>query len=181
MEDKEFILEALKRITLDTSWHGESYADNKSLDNIDILEDMICFLLDELFNCSTVPEGNKGNGSFRAIAKRKQKVINYIEEEYFEKLEERKKITLKEFWKSKEHLAIHCDTEEKANRLLKAFDKMGKKWIDGDSYLEINCWSEYKEHTCYDNDKDSGYSPVNFYNADNYTIYEFEDIDLGDE
>lgn len=91
------------------------------------------------------------------------------------------KITIKDFWNSKENLAIHCNTEEKADKLLEAFDKMGKKWCDGESYIEDNCWSEYKEHTCYDNDKDSGYSPVNFYNADNYTIYEFEDVIFEDD
>lgn len=83
MEDREFILETLKRITPNTSWHGESYADDISMDNIDTLEEMVYFLLDELFNCSTVPEGNKGNGSFEAIARKKQKIISFIKEEYF--------------------------------------------------------------------------------------------------
>lgn len=45
------------------------------------------------------------------------------------------KIKLTEFWNSKEYLVIHCDTQKKANELLKAFDKLGKKWADGDSYL----------------------------------------------
>lgn len=82
MTNKEFILEALKRITPDTSWHGETYTDDKSLKNIDILEEMIYFLLNELFIDSTVPAGNKENYSYEAIAKQKQKVINYIKEEY---------------------------------------------------------------------------------------------------
>ena len=81
-KDREFILEALKRITPDTSWYGETNTDNKSLKNIDILEEMIYFLLDELFINSTVSAGNKGNYSYEAIAKQKQKVINYIKEEY---------------------------------------------------------------------------------------------------
>ncbi len=89
MEDKEFILEALKRITPDTSWYGETHADNKSIKNIDILEDMIYFLLSELFEYSIVPAGNKGNGSFEAIAKKKQKVFKSIKEEYFETIEEK--------------------------------------------------------------------------------------------
>ena len=181
MTNKGFILEVLKRITPDTSWHGESYADDKSIKNIDTLENMIYFLLDELFCCSTVPEGNKCNGSYEAIAKKKQKIISYIKEEYFNIKEERKKITLKKFWKSKENLAIHCKTEDQAIKLCEAFDKMGKKWCDGESYIDNNCWSEYEENTCYDNDKDSGYCFVDFYKNDNYIIYEFEDIDLGDE
>lgn len=90
MENEEFILEALKRITPDTSWHGETYADDKSRKNIDILEDMIYFLLGELFEYSIVPAGNRGNGSFEAIAKKKQKVFNSIKGDYFETAEELK-------------------------------------------------------------------------------------------
>lgn len=84
MTNKEFILEALKRLTPSTYWYGETNADNISIDNIDILEEMIYFLLDELFIYSTVPAGNKGNGSFEAIAKKKQKIISFIKEEYFD-------------------------------------------------------------------------------------------------
>ena len=89
MTNKEFILEALKRITPDTSWHGETNADNISIGNIDILEEMIYFLLDEFFLDSTVPAGNKGNYSYEAIARKKQRVINYIKEEYFDIKEEK--------------------------------------------------------------------------------------------
>ena len=96
MENEEFILEALKRITPDTSWYGETNADNKSLKNIDILEDMIYFLLGELFEYSIVPEGNKVNGSFEAIAKKKQKVFNSIKGNYFETAEELKNDNNKE-------------------------------------------------------------------------------------
>lgn len=39
------------------------------------------------------------------------------------------KITLTEFWNSKEQLVIHCDTEDKANKLLKTFDKLGIKYV----------------------------------------------------
>ena len=84
MTDKEFILEALKRITPDTSWHGETHADNISIDNIDTLEEMIYFLLDELFMDSTVPAGNRGNGSYETIARKKQKIISFVKEEYFD-------------------------------------------------------------------------------------------------
>ena len=41
--------------------------------------------------------------------------------------QQKHKITLNEFWSKKKLMAIHCDTEEKANKLLKAFDKLGKK------------------------------------------------------
>lgn len=84
------------------------------------------------------------------------------------------KITIEEFWNSKKKIAIHCDTEEKANKLLKAFDKLGKKWAYGDSYLEKNCWNGYEEYTCYSNN--NGYTSINWYKKNDYKIYEFEDV-----
>lgn len=87
-----------------------------------------------------------------------------------------KKITLHEFWTSKDHLAIHCDIEEKANNLLKFFDKLGKKWISKYSYLEINHWAIYEEYTCYDNKK--GYCHIDWYKQKSYKIYEFDEVDL---
>lgn len=89
------------------------------------------------------------------------------------------KITLEEFWNSKEKLAIHCDTEEKANKLLKAFDKLGKKWAFGNSYLEENCWNGYEKYTCYSNN--NGYTGINWFKANDYKIYEFEDVIIEDK
>lgn len=88
-----------------------------------------------------------------------------------------KKITLKEFFNSDENLVIHCDTEEKANILLKAFDKMGKKWCDGSSYLKYNSWGDYKEETCYSNEGE--FCSKGFYLSMNLKVYEFEDVELG--
>lgn len=85
------------------------------------------------------------------------------------------KITLKEFWDSKEQLAIHCDTEEKANKLLIEFDKMGKKcWDSGRNYLEENNWECYEKNTCYDNM--NLFCWLSRYKDDNFKIYEFEDV-----
>lgn len=101
-----------------------------------------------------------------------KKIIKEIEERL--KNMKNNKITLEEFWNSKEKLAIHCDTEEKANKLLKAFDKLGKKWTSGDSYLAWNCWKGYEKYTCYSND--NGYALINWYKENDYKIYEFEDV-----
>ena len=175
MENKEFILEALKRLTPDTSWHGETCADDKSIDNMNILEDMICFLLDELFNCSTVPEGNKGNGSFRAIAKRKRKAIQYIKEEWLDR-----SITLEEFLNSNVKLAIRCRTEEEAIKLITAINKSDKeKLYNTIKDTMIAACKYYGKDTCYSND--GGYGPISTFTDANYSIYQFEDIDLGDE
>ena len=89
------------------------------------------------------------------------------------------KITLRDFWNSKKHLAIHCNTEEKANQLLEAFDKLGKKWFSGYSYLVINCWESYKENTCYDNLNQI--CSINWYKTIGYKIYEFEDVVFEEE
>lgn len=78
MEDKEFIVEALKRLIPDTSWWGECRHDNESIDNIKILDDMFDIMLRELLNDSVVPAGNRGNGSYESIAKAKQRVIEHI-------------------------------------------------------------------------------------------------------
>lgn len=59
-------------------------------------------------------------------------------------------ITLKEFWKAQDKLAIYCATEKQANKLLKAFDKFGKRWKSGDLYTSKNNYSIEKE-TCYTN------------------------------
>lgn len=80
------------------------------------------------------------------------------------------KITLTEFWNSKDKLAIHCDTEEKANKFIKESNKTNK-WGDYGNFYD-----DHKEKTCYSNDSD--YYDLNFYKEDNYTIYEFDEVDL---
>ncbi|GAA0817549.1 hypothetical protein [Clostridium tertium] len=46
-------------------------------------------------------------------------------------------------------IAVHCDTEEKANNFLNECDKQGIAWADGDKTTEINCWLLYKKNTSY--------------------------------
>lgn len=84
------------------------------------------------------------------------------------------KITLKEFFESKELLCIHCDTEEKANKLLQEFNKLGKTWNNGKSYLTDNCWDFNKEDTIYYND--NSYGCVDTAKNFDFEIYEFEDV-----
>lgn len=85
--------------------------------------------------------------------------------------EERKyKITLTEFWNSKYKLAIHCDTREKAEKFIKQF-KIIDKWGNFKNYYKV-----YEEKTCYCNDYQ--YGDLEYFIENNYTIYEFEDVDL---
>ncbi len=87
-----------------------------------------------------------------------------------------KKITLEDFWYSTRKLAIHCKTEEEANELSKAFDKIGERWLNGKSYLETNFWNEYRENTCYDNMNKFAF--IKWYKKHYYKIYEFDEVDL---
>ena len=84
------------------------------------------------------------------------------------------KITLEEFFESKEYLAIHCDTKEKANKLLIEFDKLGKKWESKESYLDFNPYASYNDRTCYSNKGE--YCSVECYKNIDYKVYSFEDI-----
>ena len=89
-------------------------------------------------------------------------------------MKENNKITLEEFFSSKEELAIYCDTEEKANKLLKEFDKLGKAWSSGDSYLEDTYFFMCEDNTCYTNDGE--FCEIKYFKDNDYKIYSFEDI-----
>lgn len=90
-------------------------------------------------------------------------------------------MTIKEFFKSKDKLAIHCDTEEKAKKLLKAFDKAGHRWTSGDSYIKGTNWEVYRKKTCYSNDGCFGNIEYFIkYSKDHYTIIEFDEIEFED-
>ncbi len=93
-------------------------------------------------------------------------------EKYLDKPKSKYKITVDEFWASKDILVIHTPTPEQAETLCKVFDKMGKKWYGGNSYLDENYWYRYDNRTCYGN--------KGFYG--NYTeyakVYEFDEVDL---
>lgn len=87
------------------------------------------------------------------------------------------KIKFKDFLESNKKLLIHCDTKEKAQKLCKAFDKIGKYWYNGASYLENNCWSLLREKTCYTN-----YGHLTFKTKyyEDFT-YEFKDVIFDDK
>ena len=39
-EEKELMVKILKKITPDTSWHGETWADDRSIENTEVLGEM---------------------------------------------------------------------------------------------------------------------------------------------
>lgn len=86
------------------------------------------------------------------------------------------KITLNEFWNMSKKCAIHCKTKEEAIKLLTAFDKMGKRWANDESYLRNDHWDEYKEDTCYSNEHTYGYKSL--YSDNGTKVYDFEEVEL---
>lgn len=48
-----------------------------------------------------------------------------------------------------ENLAVHCNTEDKANEFLELADMFGYKWYTGKRYTKFNQWSSHKVNTCY--------------------------------
>ena len=85
------------------------------------------------------------------------------------------KLTLEEFWNSKEKIAIHCDTRQKAKKLLKAFDKMGMKWNGGERYTSVDFYYEHGHDTCYANNH--RLSSYKAYEKFGCKIYEYDEID----
>ena len=86
MNDKEFLLEALKRLIPDTSWWGESSHDSESVKNLDLLSNMIDMMIEILMEYSYVPEGFR-NDSYEEIARKKREIIKGLKtwvDEYFE-------------------------------------------------------------------------------------------------
>ena len=88
-------------------------------------------------------------------------------------------ITLEEFFASEKKLVIHCDTKEKAKKLCKAVDDIGRKWCSGNSYVEYNCWYFYDKDTCYTNNGE--YCGKAYYETEGTPIYKFEEIIFEEE
>ena len=77
-------------------------------------------------------------------------------------------------------IAIHCDTEEKANEFLKKLDAVGVRWGDGSRTIDSNEYSAYGKDTCYDIDNIEGkkdeltYSYTQCYLDVEYEIYRYK-------
>jgi len=75
-----------------------------------------------------------------------------------------------------ENTVVHCDTKEKAARLLEWADSLGRSWRYGDSYLYNTNWDNYKELTCYYIYNNSFADTKGVYTKYNYKILEFEEV-----
>ena len=46
-------------------------------------------------------------------------------------------------------VAIHCKTDKEAIECCNLADKLGLKWLSGDSFLSFNPWEDFGQETCY--------------------------------
>lgn len=46
--------------------------------------------------------------------------------------------------------AMHCKTKEEAKIFCRYLDSVGRKWVDGTSYMSMTKWSVHGPDTCYD-------------------------------
>ena len=92
---------------------------------------------------------------------------------WVERLEEEPKIHIKDA--IKENTAIHCETEEEAERILKMANELGYRWYDGDRFTYTNEWNVYGNKTCYDI-KRGIHGGYRLYRANEYTIINSTDI-----
>lgn len=73
------------------------------------------------------------------------------------------------------NIAIHCDTEEKAKKLLKYLHKKGFAWTGGISLTKKTNWLEYENETCYTSEV--MFCNREYFIEDNYNILSFNDIE----
>lgn len=72
--------------------------------------------------------------------------------------------------------AMHCKTEEEAKIFLRYLDSVGRKWVDGTSYMSMTKWSVHGPDTCYDFYNGTYCNKTYFLTCYGYTILEFSDF-----
>lgn len=85
-------------------------------------------------------------------------------------------MTLKDIGK---RIAIHCDTEEKANKLLQICERSNMLWRSGSKPTERNYWQHYKEQTCYVIDynlRKIFHTSIQYRKNKSYCFFEFEEF-----
>ncbi|MCK9577264.1 MAG: hypothetical protein M0R51_15270 [Clostridia bacterium] len=88
----------------------------------------------------------------------------------------KRKMTIEEFFASKEKLVVHPGSEANAKALCNAFDKKGQTWCNGERYIKDNKYDDYGDKTCYNNNGE--YGDISYYKSHSYKIIEFDDVDL---
>lgn len=73
--------------------------------------------------------------------------------------------------------AMHCKTKEEAKIFCRYLDSVGRKWVDGTSYMSMTKWSVYGPDTCYDFYNGTYCNKTYFLTCYGYTILEFSDFE----
>ena len=109
----------------------------------------------------------------------KNAICKYITEPEYVVLENYTpyKITLSEFWanKGKKDMAIHCKTDDEADELLKAFDRVGQVWNSGDKYTKFAMFYGSGDLCYTNNNRFCYYVPGEI---DGIMVYKFNEVDL---
>lgn len=70
-------------------------------------------------------------------------------------------------------VAVHCDTEEKAEAFLRECKSHGMRWNDGGNLSDDTWWDSYGPDTCYDAEgRLIAYAPASFFKKSKYTVVE---------
>lgn len=73
--------------------------------------------------------------------------------------------------------AMHCKTEEEAKIFCRYLDSVGRRWVNGTSYMSRTNWSVYSPDTCYDFNGGTYCDKRYFLARSYYTILEFSDFE----
>jgi len=78
-----------------------------------------------------------------------------------------------------EDVVIHCDTHEKAKKILRWADEQYLEWCSGRTYVESDNWENYKEETCYCFYKGS-FCSIDKWMSIDYKILTYEEVLMKD-
>lgn len=82
-----------------------------------------------------------------------------------------------EFWKlfldKNNNIAVHCNTQEKVVSFCKMMDNRGLTWRNGDRYIGLNSWIDFKKGICCDNQGQYG-SLSFFYSHKEWTVIGYD-------
>jgi hypothetical protein len=71
---------------------------------------------------------------------------------------------------------MHCKTEEESRVFCNYLRSVGRKWYNGDDYLDSANYNYYKDKTAYKFNK-GDFDSVNYCSSVGYTVLEFSDFD----
>lgn len=74
---------------------------------------------------------------------------------------------------------VHCPTQEQATELCNELDRLGRKWVNKESYKNNTAWVLYNHRTCYCI-VGGMFANIEYCAQENYNIIPFSEIELGE-